>query len=457
MKRLALFLVLVLILSTLFSSCVSISSGKDDVEKLMDKVDKTMSKLKSYESDMKMDMTFGEGNSRVTSETIARGVLEFRRGMLSYYNQTSQTKLRVGDSDTIVVEDLVAFDGEKIYLMESSEDESGKICSVADAKEFDEYMDDEAEFDIHIKDAFEKHVEVNEDSYTVTLGSYNMDAINDMIVELGLDNDFFDFDIVDADVKLNVDKKFRADTMEVHFYENIDEDPVISITVTYSKYNDAERPEMDVSGYTEVADVRVLEWMNESLDDKKDEKSGRFYLEQYNKIVYKDNRNSPVKINYDYSYDVKYTDTDDNFTCTIGQRVVKEETTLEYSGGYTVVKDKSGKTISSNNAYTNDQMRDHIAQMLSVATVPAVSEIKNIEKVEDGVYRIDCKITDIDSYKSVITSRHDKYVGYTYTVTVCLDGEQVTSIEYSVEVEGETYVYLSYGLFKLVVEEADTE
>ena len=60
--------------------------------------------------------------------------------------------------------------------MESSEYESGKICSVADAKEFEEYMDDEAEFDMHIKDAFEKNVEVNEDSYTVTLGSYNMDA-----------------------------------------------------------------------------------------------------------------------------------------------------------------------------------------------------------------------------------------------------------------------------------------
>lgn len=457
MKRLALFLVLVLILSTLFSSCVSISSGKDDVEKLMEKVDKTMTKLKSYESDMKLEMAFGEGTSRITSEANAHGVLEFRRGMLSYYNQTSKTTVCVGDADTIVEENLLAFDGEKIYLMESSEDESGKICSFADAKAFDEYMDDGAEFDMHIEDAFEKNVEVKEDSYTVTLSGYKMDAINDMIVGLGLDNDYFDFDIIDANLKLDVDKKFRATELYVQFYENIDEDAIISITVAYSKYNEAERPEMDTSEYTEVDDVRVLEWMKESIKDKKDEKSAHFFMEQYDKTVYKNNRNNPVKINYDYSYDVKYTDTDDNFTCTIGQRLVKEETTLEYSGGYTVVKNKSGKTISSNNSYTDDQMRETVKQLLSAMPIPSVTEIKDIEKVEDGVYRIDCKINDIDDYKELITSRQDKYVGYTFTMTVCVDGEKVTSIECTIEIEGETYVHLSYGLFKLVVEEADAE
>ena len=180
-------------------------------------------------------------------------------------------------------------------------------------------------------------------------------------------------------------------------------------------------------------------------------------MEQYDKTVYKNNRNNPVKINYDYSYDVKYTDTDDNFTCTIGQRLVKEETTLEYSGGYTVVKNKSGKTISSNNSYTDDQMRETVKQLLSAMPIPSVTEIKDIEKVEDGVYRIDCKINDIDDYKELITSRQDKYVGYTFTMTVCVDGEKVTSIECTIEIEGETYVHLSYGLFKLVVEEADAE
>lgn len=447
MKKTALFLTLVLILSTLLSSCASTVSSFDDLDKLWKKVDKAMNSLKSYEMDIELEMKLGEDYGNVDSKGTNHTVVYQKRGKITYFYEFTRTEVTAGDNDA-VMEQLIAFDGEKLYESNVYDDRAAKFSSDITSAAFTEHFEGETDWNFSPDDAYEKSLEKSDGSYIIKLSEFKISVVNDFAENTGFDALAFGLRISDMSVEILVDKKHRVKEMDISIYAERKTEPVMTIKVAYSNYNDADKEEIDKNEYTEVDDVRILDWLSKSLSDKTDEKDGAFTIEQREQNVYAADRAHYNDGDKSY-YDVKFNNGD-RYTFDISYDVNGKSSTLQYNEGvmYLNSDPTSPNSKPEVEKATDKDAKDTVKAFLDMFDIKTYN-VKSIQKESDGVYRIDCYFDITVSDKSPILSLGDRYSDYSFYYLVHVDGDEVTCIETYLEIIGKNYVHITHSTLDL--------
>ncbi len=448
MKKTALFLTLVLILSTLLSSCASTVSKPQDVDKLWKKVNKAMNSLKSYEMDMELEIKLGEDYGNVDSKGTNHTVVYQKRGRITYFYEFTHTETTAGDDATVVMEQLIAFDGEKLYESNVYDDRAAKFSSEITSAAFTELLEGESDWNFSPEDAYEKSLEKSDGSYIIKLSEFKIGVVNDFAEKTGFDGLALGLRISDMSVEILVDKKHRAKEMDISIYAERKTEPVMTIKVAYSNYNDANKEEIDKNEYTEVDDVRILDWLSKSLSDKTEEKDGAFTIEQLEQNVYAADRTHYKDGNKSY-YDVKFN-SGDRYTFDISYDVNGQSSTLKYSEGvmYLNSDPTSPNSKPKVEKATDKDAKDTVKAFLDMFDIQAYN-VKSIQKQSDGIYRIDCYFDITASDKLPIFSLGDRYLDYSFCYLVHVDGDEVTCIETYLEIIGKKYVHITHSTLDL--------
>ncbi len=440
MKKIALFLVVVLVLSMALSSCGVIWQVIDpkDTEALWDRVDKKMSGLKSYRIEVEADISFEYMGSEVKGEMAMTTVtIGDEDDEDPYYYNIVQSEMSIDGSDIENSEDLVVYEDGKMYISKSSDGQYSHIYSALTPEEFDEFNSgDDSVFDMSPENAKTKDMEELEGGeWSLSFSGFDKDDLDDLVEDLGFDafRDNMGVDITDVSVKLTTDKKFRVKDMTVDFLSSSSEVPFVSMTAIYSEYNEAEKMELDKSGFVEVDDARVAEWVSSYLTDATSRENVVFDLEIEQNVKV----GSKVYYSYKETDTVNFKNKNGSFTYNIEATVSGQKATIEYALGTQTIS-SGGKTQTV--AQSALEASAFIGSLMNVAGYEPLL-VEDITKTGDNLYTINLVISDLSEYKSLMTSLNDRYKSDITYIIVEMDEEDVKSIETYIKIVGSTYTY----------------
>lgn len=445
MKKTTLLLVLLLAISMVFSSCRLVrnlyepenANEPENADELWDRIDEVMTDIKSTRADATMKIGFSylgikvEAESEMTLVTIGSADSED-----CYYYNKSKTKMNMGGTKTNSEEYFVYEDG-KAYVYQKSNDDVNGIYSSLASHEFYDYLTDEAsDFNISPNGAdVKKMSRYDGDIWELSYSSFDKDSVEKIVEQLKLDSleDSIGIAISDVSVTIKTDKEYRVDKMSVDFLAERYENPVISMDMTFSEYNEAERVDFDKSEYTEVDDIRVVKWLDNYLSEVIDEEKVEFTLYLDQKVT----RVGLTHSSYVERDKVIFKNKNGNFTYDISANIGGTEYIIEYANG--------NQTIFVGDQYQRTPQSEIEAKSFIMSTMNTAQFdpilVNDIERLGDNRYKITITPTDADvsKYRQTLLNLSDNYSSITVYLEVVFDGEDVSLIETHITIKGKLY------------------
>lgn len=443
MKRIALLLVMVILLSMALSSCqvIWMVIEPKDADELWERIDKTMEGLKSCTGEAKLKMSFSYEGFDFDAEGEMKNVTIGNEDDNYYYYYSSDSFKVSVDGETLEeTEELLAYDAGVMYVHKNSGDDTVAICSPIDAKAFCDYKaDDDSEFDISPEGAGVKTmVRYDGKKWELSYSSFEKEKFDEMLEDLSLDSmmEEMNIEISDISVIIKTDEKYRVEEMLVEYLSDDYDEPVISLDLFYSDFNSAKKVSFSKSQYKEVADARIVEWVDEHLSDAIDEEEGEFSL-YINQTI---KQGSTVLDSYVENDDVTYKNINGgkSFTYNIKASVNGQSATISYAGGTQSVN-VSGQI--QNAPQTQSAAREFIESLMNSAKYDPVL-VKDVTNVKSNRYKITMNPADADAYEQMMISIGDIYRSSTVYIEVVMDGDDVERIETYIEINGEKYTYI---------------
>ena len=442
MKKTALLLVIVLVLTMALSSCDVIWRVIEpkDAEALWERVDKKMSGLDSFRVDFEADVSFEYMGSEVKGDiSVTMITIGDENDENPYFYNRTKTKMSIDGSSIEDSDKLIAYDEGKMYVCENADDKYSRIYSALTPEEFDEYSkSDGSVVNLTPEDAKVRDMEKLEGGeWSLSFSKFDKDALDELIESLGFNaiRDNMGVDITDASVKLVTDEKFRIAEMTVELLSGSSKDPFVSMTACYSEYNAAEKIEIEKPQYREVDDVRVATWTYDYLNGVINREDVSFDLAIEQKVE----KGSNVLSSYSETDQINFKNKNGSFTYSIGAKVSGQDVSIEYGFGTQTIH-AGGKTQT--NAQSTIEANAFIMSLMNVAGYKPLL-VENITKTGNNLYTINLTIHDLTEYKNLMSSLGDKYKSNTTYIIVEMDGEDVKSIKTYIEIKGSTYTYVA--------------
>ena len=451
MKKTALLLTFVLILSMALSSCASILPKPKDADKLWKKVEKAMVSLDSYELYQFVDISHGKDEEHIEATVRDHIIVKKNFNSVKYYHQSGHSKISVANSTTVINEHTLAFDGENIYKSNTYEGRSSKLYSKITEKEFTEFYQGFSRVEIPSLEAQEKSFTKNDDStYTIKFSDFEQSVIDELVEGIGLNEISEDLKIVDLCIEGLIDKEYRINELKMELYKESMNIPTVTIKLKYGSFNSAKEEEIDESEYDEVTDVRIVTYIRDAITKMKSAESGEFLFDEdrnyFSKGIAAGERTNISNV----SYDVKFKNGE-KFEYDIALKSVKDEklnsATTSYKDGKVLTKDNNtGRTVTEKS--TDAKARQTVNSILN-AFILVDYDVKDIRQVDDGVYRIDSYYMDVAFLEAAVSSLRDRYLSYSYYFLVYMDCEDISKIEIYLDVEGDKHIVSTYGVLEL--------
>ncbi|MBE6798614.1 MAG: hypothetical protein E7525_02400 [Ruminococcaceae bacterium] len=406
---------------------------------LWNKIDETMKQLVSYETDGTGKMVYFYLGNKYEMTSSSKIVEDAKEGdPYSYmYDKVVVACPELSLDET--TEYTKAYRDGKMYLSNVTGQNEQKFFSAMTFEEFLATDDDSLTKDINYTDCTKSEFAKNEDgTWSLKLSGYTMKTINVMIDNMNMSELDMGADILDMEITVVADSKFRATKMDIKLIFEIGEDPAIVpeflFSSNYSKFDEVQRDpaQLNTEGFVEVDDVRVLRKVADGIEKIQNAASGKFTLDLKQTVKILGESSTTIekdtvtygKQNGGYYY---------NATAKVGS--VKYE--ISYKSGTQTVKQGS-ETYTE--AMTDKEAKLYVDDLINAAYYNETL-ISSIEKVEEGVYKFTVDNPDTSVIESQL-SGVATVKSATEEIIVTLSGDSVTRIESKIKINGR---YISGG------------
>ena len=456
MKKTALLMVIVLLLSLSLSSCevAWMVVAPKDAEELWERIDETMDDLKSYRSEAVAAISFEYLGCKVDGEmemtVVAIGSEDDND---SYFYDRSTMDIDM-DGTTVTADELTVYEDGKMYLCRNNDDRYSRIFSKLSFEGFlDYYFDSEVNFDISPEGAkVTTFRRFDVFKWELSYCDFEEDRLEEILEQVDFDEfvDEMKLEISDIGVELKTDERYRVSEMTVNFIDENHDAPVISVSVNYSNFDSAERVEFFKQEYTEVDNARVSGWVSDYLDDVIDNESVKFslYTEQSVTVNATDNRTSTSRsIERD---DVRFANNNEKFTYGIAAELEDQNVSISYQNGEQVISIDGKQQLY---IQKESDARNFIKELMNPSGF-SIYDVRDIWKIGANMYRIYLNIRDDSQYRELAKAMKVGYQSAEVYLEVVMDGEDVKTITTYITVQGRNnYVTNSnpilYGTYTL--------
>ena len=270
-KRILSIVCVISILLVSLSAC----GAPKTADSLYDKINKTMNKLESVESDLTMEIGFYSNGSYVNAEAKGKNILKPTKDDFYYYNKTTTTVGATSTSKGVVTDSIIAYNDGNLFIANLGKLFDQKLYSPLGVKEAQEYFNENS-MDMTVLDkASQKSFIKNEDeSYVITFNGYSQDSIEYILESFGFDDFSFDNKLEDMKVTIKATSEYLVDDMTVDFVfseqPKFPRESKFFIKVDYVKYENVEKITSDIStdSFKKVDDVRFLDKIEELIKER---------------------------------------------------------------------------------------------------------------------------------------------------------------------------------------------
>lgn len=445
MKKLTVILCLGLMLALVLTSCggdpAQTTPGDttptipvpDSAASLWTKIDAAMDGLQSYESTMTMDTKMYVSGYEVKSTGVGQAV-ECGIGTDDYYYYESSTmiikapELMMDESYTT----LSAYSDGKMFSSYVSSDTTQKFYSVLSAEEFMAHKLKDDLMDLDWGDCTKSSFVQNEDkTWVLSFSGYTARVIDKISEDMGTTEEIMGADIVDLEITMIADEAFRLKECTFNFiFKTGTVTPTATVKISYGKYNGA-TPVADairVEEYQQIDDVRLIDNIADMLADLCAADKGAFTLELEQNIFLAGTSAGTYK----EKDIISYGRTNGSYFYTATVELDGETMTIDYRGGQqTVVVDGEKYT----NYQSTSDAKLFVDGLINSASY-AATNVQSVTKVSDGVYALNCAVTDSAAYAAVFQNLGGTYQSGKQTLIVTVKNDRLERIESSLELIG---------------------
>lgn len=433
MKKKSLLIVCVILCLIALASLSS--CGNIKAVSVWSKVSRAMDKLESYEMNISTRLVYYIEGNKVTADGDGHAIVDGIGGDDFYYYlkqdiQTTAPDLEIDQSSTAVE----AYTGGYYYVRNKTRGVDNKICGEMSYKDFTEYVDTSAIPSFNLSGCKKVQTKKHSDgTRTITCSEYNSGTVEEIVECLGAEAYIFGYNVKDVKISVTYDKDFRIKRMTYAFVfdvsEGITKRPSFSMSATYTKYNEAERTEEYIkkSGYTEVENIKLLNDIQNKLNELAINEKGRFSVEIEESFT-----TFGVSAVYKEKSHVDYGSKRGKFYYDISSVINDEEYTIKYGDGKQITRGATSKDRDQ----TEQEAREFIMNLMNPAGFRRAN-ISNIVSKGGGEYELECRSLNFLAYKSLLESNDIIYQSSTQkiTVKVASDGE-IVRIESEIAIDG---------------------
>lgn len=449
MKKVRFLLLTASILVALLAlfSCGAPSQAKiNSAEDLFEAIDTEMSSLGSYKVDGEVDMTvYAQGVKMGISGSVTE-IISDLSGNECYVYSKSNLSYVINNRDVTFYEELTAYHGGNAFVSSTVNSTMGEqkraLYSPLSREVFLEYYEYLSTVSIDDADIYDcqnpTYTQSENGSWDILLTGYSEEFIKDYIGGMGFFDEIFDDKITDMTIGIKTNSKFRVTMMTLDLIFEDDGDastaPKVNVETYFSQHNDAEliTDELNVENYNEVVDVRLVDGIQYMMDAIKDSEKNELELEITSKIgtgTYIEN--DTVSYGVDggkYYYDIHYPT--DAITYDISYRDGEVTTTSTYN-----YSSDPQNTSTVTSKQTELEAKNFINGLINSVKYDK-TYVNDIEKCEDGRYKVSLLPTDVDTYKTLVSSQlKGSYKGATHVIYFTVENGRILKMESEIIIE----------------------
>ncbi len=398
---------------------------------LWEKIDETMTNTDRWEETDTMAVDLNMNGYRIQM-SMEGFIINYDTEDEVYYYRYGKTEMKCAElSLEETTEAVEAYYNGKAYISNIGEDITQKLCSEMTAEKFFETSD--TLDDIDMTDCTTAEFSAKDDgSYELNFSGYTKKTVASFLKELDLSNIEQYNEIVDMEISVTADEKFRALKMGFSLvFESDDalQTPVFNVTTEYSKFGEAEPnyEEIKIEEYTEVDDISVLEDAEDSLFEIPNATSGKF----------------TVQIDQKFSVDGQKETSSEKDTVSYGVQngAFYLDLTSKQGGVTTKIAYKNGTmTItqgdqSDSGPVSDEVAKSYVTQLLNMSRFDS-KLVTDIEKTGDGVYKFSLSDGNISVYESALEGIDAQIDSMKQETVITFSDEKIVKIEDIVEIEG---------------------
>ena len=435
--RFLLFTVCVLVMILTLFSC-----DRDPVirsaEDLFEAIDTRMSNLDSYKVDGEVDMTFYVQGIKMGVSGSTEQIFSDLSNESCYVYSKSDLIYVVNERDVVTVSDLKAYYDGNAFVSTSVDAQERKLYSPMSHKDFTEYFEYLSDVSFDDEDLYEcdnvTFAHNENGSWDMSLSGYSQKFIADYVGDMGFFDESFDDKVVDMQITVKANSKFHVTkmTLELIFEDdgNAATDPKVVVVMYFSDHGTAEpiTEGLNAENYTEVVDVRLVEGVESMIDDIKNSDGCDLALtitKAIGKSFSKESDNVKFGVeNEKYYYDVHSVVGDGGITYDISYRDGEVTLSTAVYNGTTLLD-----SYTTTNKQTDAEAKEFIDGLInSVGYDPMY--VSDIEKCDDGRYKVSLLPSDVASYKKLVSEQvKGGYEGATHVIYFTVEDGKILNME----------------------------
>lgn len=400
---------------------------------LWEKINTTMDALESYETDNTAKVVYYYMGYEFELELIGKTVMTTD----AHYEET-ETVISCAEIEMDqTMKMMQAYHDGTMYMANSVDTYDQKFCSGMTFAEYKEEKTGDLTEDISIIDCTEAAFSKSEDGlWKLECSGYTKKTINKVLGSMELPDDQLGASIEDMRVALVADKDFHAQKIELSlvFTEAEGEPlPEFSIVAQYSRFNTAvfDSALLKTEEFTQVDDVRILEKVEDALEERQAATSGKFTLEL--------NSTSELMGHAESSSEkdsVSYGKENGAYYYDITAELNGQQFTMQYRNGLQTVT-SGGESQTAAQAETD--AKAFIDGLIDSAKYNPMA-VTAIEKKDEGVYLFHVAQQDVSAYEHLFVGLDVEITAAAQQITVTLDNGHLAKIESKISLDG-TYRY----------------
>lgn len=357
---------------------------------LMDRIDQAMAQITSCRVDMVGDMVLFNGGNKIES-TITYWSINTED---AFYEENVNRYLCEALSVDEQEKHVEAFYNGKMYVFSKDSTDTQKFCSEITKEEYEKVKTESFDEEVLMSDCTHQTFSQNENGdWELSFSGYTQKTIVDLTRFFKIPDDYFGGKILDLQVACLTDAEYRVKTFQITFvFEEEEETPEFTITLTYSQYDSAEFDPalLEEEEYTLVDAAWILSKIKFSIWDMQNASSGSFTLEYETEIKVKEEKEITKEkdaVSYGWKNGGYYYD----ITAETNGQTLK----LQYQNGIQTVTGAGEPQTSSLSEVDAKLFVDSLINAPNF-TGNAITAIK---KQKDGRYRLTVRRLSLEPYQ----------------------------------------------------------
>lgn len=388
---------------------------------LWEKIDKTMDGVDSMKTDVIMDMRYYTMGYEVRMNSSGSILV----APDSYYadNRTSAKCEELSMAQEVSTVEAY-YDG-KMYTATNDGYYDQKFCSPMTWEDFRQSRSNGlfiSEIDLAACTSC-KFSNGEDNTWTLQFSGYTKKTIDEVLGSMMISDTELGVPITDMHVKVTADANFYIQKIDVSlvFAEN-ETQPRLTVVARYSEFDNTQIEPMmlALSEYTQVADVRILDYMAQALKEKQDLAEGEFTLDI--STVYDMAKESVVYEEHDL---ITYGRKNGAYYYAIDSKMDDQSLTMTYQNGeQTVISGEQTQTVSQPEA----EAKAFVDSLIDYARYSGIS-VTDIQKQETGVYVLSVEQVDLSLYQSSVAGTGIVLDSGSQTITAFFTDRKLSGIE----------------------------